>query len=89
MNCYVNLVDTQLCTHGDQPTRGLLLCRERDRLIVDYSLGGIQSPIAASGYTPGTVPALPPDVANYLPSAEALSVEVEAIIGAEIEDAQT
>jgi hypothetical protein len=56
MNFYINLINRQVCTEGDNPTVGPLLCRERDHVIVDYSLGGIDTPIAVSGYRPNILP---------------------------------
>jgi predicted nuclease of restriction endonuclease-like (RecB) superfamily len=80
MNFYINLINRQVCTEGDNPTVGLLLCRERDHLIVDYSLGGIDTPIAVSGYRPNILPPLPPEIANELPGREEVGAKLEAII---------
>ena len=42
---YVTAVDEQLKTEHDNSTIGLLLCQDKDRLTVDYSLKSINVPI--------------------------------------------
>lgn len=50
LNFYVMAVDRQLRKKGDNPTIGLLLCKSKDNLIVEYSLSDIHKPIGVSEY---------------------------------------
>lgn len=50
LNFYVTAVDRQLKKQGDNPTIGLLLCRSKDNIIVEYSLSDIHKPIGVSEY---------------------------------------
>lgn len=77
MNFYINAVNHQLRTPGDNETVGLVLCRERDRLIVDYSLGGITAPIAVAKYEHTILPA---PLSAALPAPEVVEAGLEAII---------
>ena len=50
LNFYVTVVDRQLRKEGDNPTIGLLLCKSKDNIIVEYSLSDICKPIGISEY---------------------------------------
>jgi hypothetical protein len=49
-------------------------------VIVDYSLGGIDTPIAVSGYRPNILPLLPPEIASELPGRDEVGAKLESII---------
>lgn len=66
MGCYLAAVDTQVATHQDAPSIGLILCRGKNGLVVDYALRDVRSPIAVSDYT-----VLPAPARDVLPSPEA------------------
>src|SRR5690606_23272807 len=38
LNFYIRAIDEQLRSEGDQPTIGLLLCKNKDRLVAEYAL---------------------------------------------------
>ena len=72
LNFYVNVVDDQLRRpeHGDGSTIGILLAANRDDVVVNYALRGIEAPLAVSTYTTsGTARGAPP----ALPSADDLA----------------
>ena len=50
LNFYVTAVDRQLKKEGDNPTIGLLLCKNKDNVVVEYSLSDIHKPIGVSEY---------------------------------------
>ena len=50
LNFYVNAVDELLKAAGDNPTIGLLICRDKDRTEVQWSFKGIQTPIGVASY---------------------------------------
>jgi len=41
MNFYLSAVDTLLKTAGDNPTIGILLCRDKKNIEVEFALRGI------------------------------------------------
>lgn len=41
LNFYIKAVDAQLRRVGDEPTTGLLLCKNHDKLVVEYALSDI------------------------------------------------
>lgn len=75
MNFYLSAVDDLLRHADDQPTIGLILCKEKNRTIVEYALRDSQRPIGVSAYT--LVARLPEPLQDSLPSAEALAAELE------------
>ena len=48
LNFYVSAVDSQLRTQGDNPTIGLLICKDKDDVVAEYTLRNIESPIGVS-----------------------------------------
>ncbi len=70
LNFYLNAVDAQIRAPDDKPTIGLLLCKNQNRLVADYSLTGISKPIGVAEYN--LVRALPDPLDTCLPSIEEL-----------------
>jgi len=50
MNFYLSVVDDQLKTEIDNPSIGLILCRDKNKLVAEYSLKDITKPIGVSEY---------------------------------------
>ena len=48
MNFYLSAVDDQLRHAADRPSIGLLLCKERDHLTVEYALRDLKKPIGVA-----------------------------------------
>ena len=47
---YVTAVNKQLRTEGDTPTIGLLICKDKNNVIAEYTLEDIHNPIGVSSY---------------------------------------
>lgn len=62
MNFYLQAVDRLVAGPDDKPSIGLILCRGRNGLVVEYSLGSVSTPMAVSQYT-----VLPAELASVLP----------------------
>lgn len=58
----------------DEPTIGLLLCKQRNRLVAEYALRGINSPMGVAEYR--LIEALPEGLADSLPSVEEIEREL-------------
>jgi len=77
LNFYIKAIDEQLRTEADQPTIGILLCKNKDRLVAEYALSDIQKPIGVSEYQ--LTQLLPENLQSKLPSIE----EIENELGGE------
>ena len=74
MNFYLNAVDELLRHPDDQPPIGLILCKERNQVTVEFSLRGIDQPMGVSAYQ-----LLPKNVREALPSPEELEEELKRV----------
>lgn len=68
LNFYVSAVDDILRREHDNPTIGILLCQEKDKLIAEYALKDINKPISVNEFKMTKV--LPDELAEILPTAE-------------------
>ncbi|MBK8565477.1 MAG: DUF1016 family protein [Saprospiraceae bacterium] len=76
LNFYCSATDDLLRTEPDQPTIGLLLCRESGkRTVVEYSLRDIHKPLGVAEYI--LTQTLPDSLKNILPSTEDLERELD------------
>lgn len=72
MNFYLTAVDEQMRHANDQPTIGLLLCKEKNRLTVEYALRDVKKPIGVAEWKTRLVESLPKQLRGALPSVEDL-----------------
>jgi YhcG PDDEXK nuclease domain len=75
MNFYLSAVDDSLRHAGDQPSIGLILCKEKNRVIVEYSLSDTSKPMGVASYTVRRG-ALPEGLRGSLPSVEQIEAEL-------------
>ena len=67
MNFYLSAVDDLIKDENDNPTIGLILCKEKDKLFAKYSLEDINKPIGISSYK----------LSEYLPKEEDLNKYID------------
>ena len=72
---YVTAIDETLKKEQDNPTIGLLLCKDKDRLTVDYSLKSINVPIGVSSFEIKKY--IPKDILDKLPTEEDLNLHID------------
>lgn len=72
MNFYLAALDERDREPGDNPSIGLILCRERNRVVVEYALRSVTSPIGVAEYKLMVAEALPAALAEALPTPEDL-----------------
>ncbi len=77
INMYLSAVDDLLRHPEDKPTIGLLLVKEKKKLMVEYALRGIQKPIGVAHWETKLVESLPADLKGVLPTVEELEKELE------------
>lgn len=73
MNFYLAALDDHDREPGDNPSIGLILCRERNRVVVEYALRGVDAPIGVARYQLLLPETLPVDLAGALPTPDELA----------------
>lgn len=77
MNFYLSAVDDMLRSENDNPSIGLLLCKGKKGLRVEYALRDIHKPIGVAEYETKIIESLPEDLKGSLPTIEELEQEFE------------
>ncbi len=77
MNFYLAAVDDLLRHPDDAPSIGIILCKTKNNIIVEYALREMNQPIGVSTYQ--LTEALPEDLQTSLPTVEQLEAELEAV----------
>ncbi len=78
MNFYLSAVDDRLRQSDDRASIGIILCKAREKVTVEYALRDTRKPIGVSEYR--LTAALPQELRSSLPTVE----EFEAELGASI-----
>lgn len=68
MNMYLNYYEEEVNDEGDNKPIGIILCAEKDNVVAEYSIGGMNNNLFASNYT------------YYIPNQEELIAQVEQVI---------
>ena len=76
LNLYLSAVDDLLRHPNDKPTIGLLLAKQKNRLLVEYALRDIKKPIGVAHWETKIVKSLPKELRSSLPSIEELEKEL-------------
>ena len=50
INFYLNLLDDKVKLPDENPSIGLILCREKDNIVVEYALRTIKKPVGVAEY---------------------------------------
>ena len=75
LNFYLSAVDAQLKKDTDNPTIGLLLCKNKNNLVAEYSLKDMSKPMGISEYKLSSV--LPDAFSEQLPSVEDIQKRIK------------
>ena len=78
LNFYQNLINNTLRGEYDNPTIGMLLCRDKDRIEVEYALQNISSPIGVSEFNVKEL--LPENLKSKLPTVEEVEEELNKLV---------
>lgn len=68
MQFYLALLDDTVREEGENPSIGIILCKSKDKTIVEYALRNAAKPIGVAEYR--IVPALPQELHGLLPEPE-------------------
>jgi predicted nuclease of restriction endonuclease-like (RecB) superfamily len=80
MNFYLSAVDDQLRHADDKPSIGLLLCKERDQLTVEYALRDLKKPIGVAQWQTKLVESLPRNLKGSLPTVAEIEAELDNLV---------
>ena len=72
MNFYLSAVDANLRHPDDAPSIGIILCRDKKRLIAEYALKDMTKPMGVSEWQTQLVESLPEGFKGSLPTVEEL-----------------
>lgn len=72
---YLAALDDKFCNPGDNPAIGLILCRSKDQVVVEYALRNKKCPIGVANFETELVESLPEDFKTSLPSIEEIEAE--------------
>jgi predicted nuclease of restriction endonuclease-like (RecB) superfamily len=78
MQFYLSAVDDILRQEGDSPSIGLILCRTKNRTVVEYTLRDTTRPIGISEYR--LMESMPENLKRNLPTIEQLEAQLSAAL---------
>lgn len=76
LGLYMTAVDRLLRHEDDKPTLGLLLVREKNRVLVEYALSGQNRPISVAEWETQLTHTLPEELRPSLPTIEEIEAEL-------------
>jgi len=71
---YVSAIDGKLKTEADNPTIGILICKSKNKTVVEYALNAVKNPIGVSDYK--IMRSLPKSFKSSLPSIAEIEKEL-------------
>lgn len=74
LNFYLSAVDSILKSENDNPTIGILLCREKNKIETEFALRDINKPMGVSDYTLTEI--LPDNLKGSLPSVKEIEADL-------------
>jgi predicted nuclease of restriction endonuclease-like (RecB) superfamily len=78
MQFYLTALDEQEKDIDENPSIGIIICKGKNRTVVEYALKRVNAPMGVSDYT--ITKKLPSDMQNLLPSAEEIAKSLEKYI---------
>jgi predicted nuclease of restriction endonuclease-like (RecB) superfamily len=73
LNFYLTAIDRLVKSDDDKPTIGILLCKSKDNVVVDFTLQDINKPLGVSEFT---YTELPENIREALPTVEQLTEQL-------------
>lgn len=76
LNFYLSAVDDMIKHPSDNLTIGILLCKDRNKVIAEYAFRGIDRPMGVVEYETMLTKAIPEDLKSSLPTVEEIEAEL-------------
>lgn len=77
MHFYLSVLNDTVRLAEENPSIGIILCKDKNRIIVEYALKDTTQPIGVSTYKITTT--LPEELRKYLPSGEEIAKRLEGV----------
>lgn len=78
MQFYLSLLDDRVKLDEESPSIGIIVCKSKDRMIVEYALKEAKKPIGISTYK--LTSKLPQNLLKYLPSTEEIADKLKDLV---------
>jgi hypothetical protein len=75
MQFYLTALDRHVREDGENPSIGIILCKEKNRTVVEYALHDVRVPIGVATYR--TVRSLPRELKGQLPTPDEIVTLME------------
>ena len=79
MQFYLSLLDDTLKLEDENPSIGIIICKGKDRTIVEYALRDMRKPMGVSTFK--LITKLPKNLSRYFPSKEKIVEKLQALAG--------
>lgn len=76
LNFYLSAVDDMIKHDTDNPTIGILLCKDRKKVIAEYAFRGIERPMGVVEYETMLTKAIPEELKSNLPTVKEIEAEL-------------
>jgi predicted nuclease of restriction endonuclease-like (RecB) superfamily len=76
MNFYLSAIDDRLRRNEDRPSIGLILCKSKNNIVVEYTLRDTSKPMGVAEYTLGR--SLPANLRDALPEPEEIELAMRS-----------
>ena len=77
MNFYLSVLNDKVKMEDENPSIGIIVCKEKNRTTVEYALKEVNNPIGITSYK--VSPSLPKDFKKYLPSSATIAESLAGI----------
>jgi len=78
MSFYLTVLNEKVKTEDEIASIGIIVCKDKDRTIVEYALKDTSHPVGVASYRVTSI--LPQSLKDYLPSAEVITGSVSHIL---------
>lgn len=77
LNFYLTVLNDKVRMEDENPSIGIIVCKEKNRMTVEYALKDVDNPIGITSYK--VSPSIPKDFKKYLPSSEMIAESLSQI----------
>ena len=78
MQFYLSVLDDKVKLEGENPSIGIIICKSKDRTIVEYTLRDVNKPLGVSTYKVSR--SLPKEMKKYLPAPGEIEKRLSELI---------
>ena len=79
MQFYLTALDELARVEGENPSIGIIVCKDKSRTIVEYTLKSVTQPIGVATYHTYDIAQLPETISKYMPSQEEIETRLTGL----------